>query len=84
MSSAQGDVDQKPSMEDGYLGPIFDVRASTRSLRVLMKMTVYFKQPNYSFNRELKPYRLRRLTITCSRSLKFQVSLNQSRQRFPH
>lgn len=24
MSSAQGDVDQKPSMEDGYLGPIFD------------------------------------------------------------
>ena len=27
MSAAQGDLDQKPSMEHGYLGPIFDVRA---------------------------------------------------------
>ena len=27
MSAEQGEVDQKPSMEHGYLGPIFDVRS---------------------------------------------------------
>ncbi len=27
MSAEQGEADQKPSMEHGYLGPIFDVRS---------------------------------------------------------
>jgi hypothetical protein len=33
MSDAQTESDQKPSMEHGYLGPIFDVRTRALSLK---------------------------------------------------
>lgn len=33
MSAEQGEADQKPSMEHGYLGPIFDVRTIFLPLR---------------------------------------------------
>jgi hypothetical protein len=67
MSSAPDDSHQKPSMEDGYLGPIFDVRAQALFIKQLSSMTSPLEHPRHSFRRKLKHCRLRRLMITCKR-----------------
>jgi hypothetical protein len=66
MASAQSDVDQKPSMEDGYLGPIFDVRSRALSLSDAHILKFALEAAIHSVSRGLKPCHWQKLTITCS------------------